>query len=113
MCGVRRLCTKSRNSTLLCATSVSSVSLWCTFAGDPSTTETQRTQRLHREISSQCLLCKAEKYRSVIFNQLPRYEFEEMFAFYLRADLRDEDAFRKQFANCCGREVNAVCASHP
>src|ERR1043165_9799343 len=35
---------------LLCATSVFSVSLWCVFAGNSSTTETQRTQRLHREI---------------------------------------------------------------
>src|ERR1043165_8579125 len=33
----------------LCATSVFSVSLWCIFARNSSTTETQRTQRLHRE----------------------------------------------------------------
>jgi len=28
---------------------VFSVSLWCVFARNSSTTETQRTQRLHRE----------------------------------------------------------------
>src|ERR1043165_37851 len=33
----------------LCATSVFSVSLWCVFARNSSTTETQRTPRLHRE----------------------------------------------------------------
>jgi hypothetical protein len=33
----------------LCATSVLSVSLWCIFALNSSTTETQRTERLHRE----------------------------------------------------------------
>jgi hypothetical protein len=33
----------------LCATSVFSVSLWCVFARNSSTTGTQRTQRLHRE----------------------------------------------------------------
>src|SRR6185436_5610430 len=33
----------------LCATSVSSVSLWCGFTRNSSTTETQRTQRLCRE----------------------------------------------------------------
>src|SRR6185369_7334327 len=37
---------------LLCATSVFSVSLWCVFAQNSSTTETQRTQRLHREIKA-------------------------------------------------------------
>src|SRR5690349_10134615 len=44
--------------TLLCATSVSSVSLWCVVARNSSTTETQRTQRLHRE-TNQEFLCKA------------------------------------------------------
>jgi hypothetical protein len=33
----------------VCATSVFSVSLWRVFARNSSTTETQRTQRLHRE----------------------------------------------------------------
>src|SRR6185503_7251434 len=53
-----RLCSANRSITrrphhqshegpLLCATSVS---LWCVFARNSSTTETQRTQRLHREI---------------------------------------------------------------
>src|SRR6185437_633801 len=41
---------KSHEEPLLCATSVFSVSLWCAFAENSSTTETQRTQRLHREI---------------------------------------------------------------
>ena len=36
----------------LCVTSVFSVSLWCVFALNSSTTETQRTQRLHREEAS-------------------------------------------------------------
>ena len=34
---------------LLCATSVFSVSLWFVVTRHSSTTETQRTQRLHRE----------------------------------------------------------------
>ena len=34
---------------LLCAISMFSVSLWCVVAQNSSTTETQRTQRLHRE----------------------------------------------------------------
>src|SRR6185369_3324276 len=42
---VRELC----GLAFLCATSVSSVSLWCGFTRNSSTTETQRTQRLHRE----------------------------------------------------------------
>src|ERR1044072_9515547 len=43
------------DNALLCATSVFSVSLWCVFARNSSTTETQRTQRLHREFSRQDL----------------------------------------------------------
>ena len=43
----------------LCATSVCSVSLWCVFARNSSTTETQRTQRLHREERYFDFLCKA------------------------------------------------------
>jgi hypothetical protein len=43
----------------LCATSVSSVSLWCGFTRNSSTTETQRTQRLHREERDREFLCKA------------------------------------------------------
>jgi hypothetical protein len=43
----------------LCATSVSSVSLWCGFTRNSSTTETQRTQRLHREERDRDFLCKA------------------------------------------------------
>src|SRR6185369_15505654 len=38
---------------LLCATSVFSVSMWLSYAAFPSTTETQRAPRLHREIQSQ------------------------------------------------------------
>src|ERR1043165_9918043 len=56
MVGARELCRKSPNSALLCAASVFSVSLWCVFARNSSTTETQRTQRLHREISEPGLL---------------------------------------------------------
>src|SRR6185436_5676709 len=43
----------------LCATSVSSVSLWCGFTRNSSTTETQRTQRLHRNERDRDFLCKA------------------------------------------------------
>src|SRR5678810_1042588 len=46
------LCTKSLHIGFLCAASVFSVSLWCVFARNSSTTESQRTQRLHRD----CLL---------------------------------------------------------
>src|SRR6185295_14168629 len=48
-------CTKGTESSVvsqfgfLCATSVSSVSLWLTNSWQILTTETQRTQRLHRE----------------------------------------------------------------
>jgi len=45
-----RLCTKSHEGPLLCATSVFSVSRWLTNSKQKHTTETQRTQRLHREI---------------------------------------------------------------
>src|ERR1700741_5101414 len=38
------------NCLLLCATSVFSVPLWLMLAANQLTTETQRTQRLHREI---------------------------------------------------------------
>ncbi len=55
----RRLCTKVLNLRFLCATSVVSVSLWCVFARNSSTTETQRTQRLHREERYNDFLCKA------------------------------------------------------
>ena len=53
------LCTKSLDRALLCATSVSSVSLWCGFTRNSSTTETQRTQRLHREIPEQELFVQS------------------------------------------------------
>jgi hypothetical protein len=43
----------------LCATSVFSVSRWCGFTRNSSTTETQRTQRLHREECDRDFLCKA------------------------------------------------------
>ena len=43
----------------LCATSVSSVTLWCVFTGNSSTTETQSTQRLHGEERNRDFLCKA------------------------------------------------------
>jgi len=43
----------------LCATSVSFVSLWCGFTRNSSTTEAQRTQRLHREERDRDFLCKA------------------------------------------------------
>src|SRR5262249_23521853 len=39
----------------LCATSVT---LWCVFARNSSTTESQRTQRLHREERDRTFLCK-------------------------------------------------------
>src|SRR6185369_1573467 len=45
----------------LCATSVSSVSLWCGFTRNSSTTETQRTQRLHREERDRDFLCKPSR----------------------------------------------------
>jgi hypothetical protein len=41
---------KSQISTLLCATSAFSVSLWFVFT-QTSTTKTQKTLKLHREIS--------------------------------------------------------------
>jgi len=46
-----RLCTKTHAIALLCATSVFSVSLWLNNSQQTLTTETQRTRRLHREIS--------------------------------------------------------------
>ncbi len=45
----KRLCPKSRHTALLCATSVFSVSLVVEYCLEKTTTETQRTQRLHRE----------------------------------------------------------------
>src|SRR6185503_5615570 len=56
-----RLCTKSLYTLILCATSVFPVSLWCVFARNSSTTETQRTQRLHREEGLHDFLCKAQR----------------------------------------------------
>src|SRR6185369_4639655 len=50
----------------LCATSVSSVSRWCGFTRNSSTTETQRTLRLQRRARSR-LLCKAPVKRSDLF----------------------------------------------
>ena len=50
-----RLCTKSHNSALLCATSVISVSLWLMNSEQKHTTETQRSRRLHRETSAERL----------------------------------------------------------
>src|SRR6185369_15533756 len=44
---------------LLCATSVSSVSLWLMNSEYNHTTETQRTQRLHREIPEQGLFVQS------------------------------------------------------
>src|ERR1043165_919861 len=46
--GLDRLCTKSLDRALLCATFVFSVSLWLMTSKQKHTTETQRTQRLHR-----------------------------------------------------------------
>ena len=43
----------------LCENSVFSVTLWCLLARKSSTTETQRTQRLHREELDRDFLCKA------------------------------------------------------
>src|ERR1044072_1219328 len=51
--GANQLCTRSHNNALLCATSVFSVSLWLMNSEQKHTTETQRTQRLHREFSGQ------------------------------------------------------------
>src|SRR5678815_4915465 len=51
----------------LCATSVSSVSPWCGFTRNSSTTETQRTQRLHREERDRDFFCKAA---SRLMNQI-------------------------------------------
>ena len=50
-----RLCTKSLRTPPLCANSVFSVSLWLMNSEQNHTTETQRTPRLHREISGQRL----------------------------------------------------------
>ena len=49
----------------LCATSVSSVSLWCVFARNSSTTETQRTKRLHKEERDRDFLCKAVQHNDL------------------------------------------------
>ena len=46
--GLSRLCTKSHDGALLCATSVVSVALWLMNSEQKHTTETQSTQRLHR-----------------------------------------------------------------
>src|SRR6185369_17298053 len=84
--GLRWLCAKSHARPLLCAISVFSVSLWCVFARNSSTTETQRTQRLHREEGLHHFLCKAplcytiranspelnERYHSTMKTQLSR-----------------------------------------
>src|ERR1043165_1641565 len=51
-----KLCPKSLNGALLCAASVFSVSLWLMNSEQKHTTETQRTQRLHREVSEPGLL---------------------------------------------------------
>src|SRR6185369_11298069 len=53
------LCTKSLDTLILCATSVFSVSLWLMNSEQKHTTETQRTQRLHREEGLHDFLCKA------------------------------------------------------
>ena len=50
---------KSLLTDFLCAPSVSSVSLWCVFARNSSTTETRSTLRLHREERSWEFLCQA------------------------------------------------------
>ena len=50
----------------LCATSVSSVTLWCVFTRNSSTTETQSTQRLHREERNRDFLCKATRARGYV-----------------------------------------------
>ena len=54
-----RLCTKSHDSALLCVISVFSVTLWLMNSEQNTTTETKRTQRLHREISEQGLLVQS------------------------------------------------------
>ena len=51
---------KSHASPLLCAISVFSVSLWLMNSEQKHTTETQGTQRLHRESMCRDFLCKAE-----------------------------------------------------
>jgi hypothetical protein len=45
---------------VLCAISVSSVSLWLMNSEQKLTTETQRTQRLHRELSEQGLFRQSD-----------------------------------------------------
>jgi len=69
------LCTKSQESGLLCATSVFSVSLWLMNSEQKHTTETQSTQRLHREISKNDFLCKATP--EAFANLSPRFEHRE------------------------------------
>src|SRR5215217_5391539 len=53
-----RLCTKSNEVLLLCATSVFSVSLWLIIPG-PNSRQRHREQRLHREIDPEVTLSKA------------------------------------------------------
>src|ERR1044072_504674 len=54
-----RLCTKSHDNALLCATSVFCVLRWLINSKKKPTTEQQRTQRLHREFSGQELLVQS------------------------------------------------------
>src|ERR1043165_5898024 len=62
-----KLCPKSLNGALLCAASVFSVSLWLMTSEQKHTTETQRTQRLHREVGVGTL----EKSCFLITDRLP------------------------------------------
>ena len=64
------LCTKSLGRALLCAISVSAVSLGLMNSEQKLTTESQRTQRLHRELSEQVLFVQSRfnsRRRSQIF----------------------------------------------
>src|SRR6185295_5469564 len=64
---MRRPCTINA---LLCATSVFSVSLWLMNSQQKHTTETQRTQRSHREINMEGLCATPYKalFRLLYFN---------------------------------------------
>jgi hypothetical protein len=71
----KRLCLKSHNGALLCATSVFSVSLWLMNSWQKHTTETQRTQRLHREISAPRLLRQTLSKQSHSLRIYQSYDF--------------------------------------
>jgi len=62
----------------LCATSVFSVSLWCRFTRNSSTTETQRTQRLHREERNRHFCAKPARTASAPTASATRYEISHI-----------------------------------